>query len=122
MVQLLPLTGQTNWMLVGLFAWTFYFVPAVGALLPVTVHRLSRRAKVGAVAGSAAVAGHVLWNQFYLEGVSIGTAFLLFAMLLGMYVSEAISLVLLGSQRDDARLSVAGGPLGAVLVVAVLVV
>lgn len=122
MLQLLPLNGQTNWMLVGLFAWTFYFVPAVGALLPVTVHRLSRRAKVAVVAGSVAVAGHLLWNRLYLEGVSIGTAFLLFAMFLGTYVSEAISLVLLGSQREDAKFLVAGGGLGVLLAVAVLVV
>ncbi len=120
LIQLVPLSGPPDWLLFGLFGWTFVFLPAMGALLPVTVHRLSRRAKIATVVGSIAVAAPVLWYELYQQGILDASSIWFPAMFLGAYVSEAITLVLRGSERGDSRFSIAGGGLGLVLIVGLL--
>lgn len=121
MTQLLPLTGPPNWLLYGWYALGFLFLPTVGALLPVLVHRPSHRAKAATVVGAVAITAAVLWYELFMQTIESQESFWLIAAFLGMYVSAAISLVHLGSERNDDRFSIAGGSLGALLVVAILV-
>lgn len=118
---LTPLSGPSDLLLFGLFGWAFVVLPAMGALLPVTIHGLSRRTKVVTITGSIAVVAPVLWFELYRQGAPDPTVFSLVALILGAYVAESISLVHQGNERGEPTFSLVGAGLGLLFVVGLVV-